>query len=149
MQKNKYSPAIIRTQRRPNGIPGNAFKVSETPDRETLRLSMFPYQAASYPGHVRNYTIGDVYFRYSAPWQARNVLTMGGMRFCMRRKTRAMKKQVARPSDLGDNIDYMRTPVERGLAWRWDVSREFATCTQKYVPLEQWAALPQVVRGRV
>jgi len=117
----------------------NAFKVSETPDRETFLLPVHvPPSGKLHMGHVRNYTIGDVYFPLSKRMQGKNVLQPNGvgMRFGMPAENAAMKK--GRPANgPTNNIDYMRTQLKSlGLAMDW--SRDLLTCTPEYYRWEQW-----------
>ena len=137
--QEQYSPRDIESSAQAAWDNSDAFKVTETPDRETFYcLSMFPYPSGKlHMGHVRNYTIGDVIARFQR-MQGKNVLQpMGWDAFGMPAENAAMNNKVAPAKWTYDNIDYMRTQLKSlGLAMDW--SREFATCTPEYYRWEQW-----------
>ncbi|WOD12307.1 leucine--tRNA ligase [Pseudomonas sp. NyZ704] len=137
--QEQYSPRDIESSAQTEWDNSDAFKVTQTPDRETFYcLSMFPYPSGKlHMGHVRNYTIGDVISRYQR-MQGKNVLQpMGWDAFGMPAENAAMQNKVAPAKWTYDNIDYMRTQLKSlGLAMDW--SREFATCTPEYYRWEQW-----------
>ena len=137
--QEQYSPRDIETAAQQEWEQSDAFRVEETPNRDTYYcLSMFPYPSGKlHMGHVRNYTIGDVVSRFQR-MQGKNVLQpMGWDAFGMPAENAAMNNQVAPAAWTYANIDYMRNQLKSlGLAIDW--SREFATCSPEYYRWEQW-----------
>src|SRR5690606_6702198 len=131
--QEQYSPRDIEHAAQTSWDQTDAFKVEETPGRETYYcLSMFPYPSGKlHMGHVRNYTIGDVIARYQR-MQGKNVLQpMGWDAFGMPAENAAMSVKVSPAASSYSHMHYRRYK-HRILCLEIVWICEFATCTPEY-----------------
>jgi leucyl-tRNA synthetase len=137
--KENYQPHEIEAEVQSRWQQSNTFKAVEDQSREKFYcLSMFPYPSGRlHMGHVRNYTIGDVISRYQR-MQGKNVMQpMGWDAFGLPAENAALKHKVPPAKWTHENIDYMRSQLQR-LGFAYDWNRELATCTPEYYKWEQW-----------
>ena len=110
-------------------------------------VSMLPYPSGKlHMGHVRNYTINDMMYRYLRMSGYNVLMPMGWDAFGLPAENAAMKNGVPPAKWTYDNIAYMKKQMQAmGLAIDW--SREFATCDPAYYRWNQWFFLKMLEKG--
>lgn len=101
-------------------------------------LEMFPYPSGElHMGHVRNYTVGDVFARF-ARLQGKQVLhPMGWDSLGLPAENQAILEKIPPQVRTPKNIARMRTQMQRlGLSYDWD--REIASYQPAYYRWNQW-----------
>ncbi|HEX7273378.1 MAG TPA: leucine--tRNA ligase [Casimicrobiaceae bacterium] len=143
-----YRPAEIDAAAQAHWRAVDAFHAREDPARPKFYLvSMLPYPSGVlHMGHVRNYTITDMMYRYLR-MKGFNVMTpMGWDAFGLPAENAAMKAGMAPAKWTYDNIAYMKKQMYAvGLAIDW--SRELATCKPDYYRWNQWFFLKMLEKG--
>ena len=145
-----YNPEIVEREARQYWDDARSFEVSEDSSRDKFYcLTMFPYPSGKlHMGHVRVFTISDVFARYQR-MQGKYVLQpMGWDAFGMPAENAAIQNGVPPAQWTYKNIDEMRSQLKR-LGYAYDWSREITTCRPEYYRWEQWLFTKMFEKGLV
>jgi leucyl-tRNA synthetase len=152
--QDKYSPAEVERAAQDHWISTDAYKtVEHAKDKEGrdkkkfYACSMLPYPSGKlHMGHVRNYTINDVMYRYLRMNGYNVLMPMGWDAFGMPAENAAMANGVPPAQWTYSNIAYMKKQMQAmGLAIDW--SREMTACTPEYYKWNQWMFLKMLEKG--
>ena len=148
--QERYEPAAVeRAAQDYWNEPRAASRSREDPARRKFYcVSMLPYPSGQlHMGHVRNYTINDVMYRYHAHERLqRAACRWAGTRSACRPRTPRWRTACRRRSGRYDNIAYMKKQMQAmGFAIDW--SRELATCEPEYYRWNQWLFLQMLEKG--
>lgn len=146
--QERYVPADVEAAAQSDWRAANAYRTNETSDKPKFYcVSMLPYPSGKlHMGHVRNYTINDVMYRYLRMNGYNTLMPMGWDAFGMPAENAAMANGVPPAQWTYDNIAYMKKQMQSmGLAIDW--SREIATCKPDYYKWNQWLFLKMLEKG--
>ncbi|RQP64220.1 leucine--tRNA ligase [Burkholderia ubonensis] len=144
----RYVPADVEAAAQRDWRAADAYKTKEDSQKPKFYcVSMLPYPSGKlHMGHVRNYTINDVMYRYLRMNGYNTLMPMGWDAFGMPAENAAMANGVPPAKWTYDNIDYMKGQMQSmGLAIDW--SREIATCKPNYYKWNQWLFLKMLEKG--
>jgi leucyl-tRNA synthetase len=146
--QDKYVPADVESAAQQSWLDANAYLSTERADKKKFYcVSMLPYPSGKlHMGHVRNYTINDVMYRYLRMNGYNALMPMGWDAFGMPAENAAIANGVPPAKWTYDNIAYMKKQMQAmGLAIDW--SRELATCSPAYYKWNQWLFLKMLEKG--
>ena len=143
-----YEPRVIETRWQDAWRKHNAFTATG-PGKPFYVLEMFPYPSGDlHMGHVRNYTIGDVFARYKRAQGFAVLHPMGWDALGLPAENQAILEKIAPQVRTPKNIARMRDQMSRlGLAYDW--SRELATYQPTYYRWNQWFFIKLLEKGLV
>jgi len=148
---DKYSPSDVEQAAQSHWKAIDAYRAVEHdprfPKGKYYACSMLPYPSGKlHMGHVRNYTINDVMYRYLRMNGYNVLMPMGWDAFGMPAENAAMQNKVPPAQWTYSNIAHMRQQMESmGLAIDW--SREMTACKPEYYKWNQWMFLKMLEKG--
>jgi leucyl-tRNA synthetase len=149
--QDKYSPAEVEQAAQAYWKSIDAYRAVENdprfPKGKYYACSMLPYPSGKlHMGHVRNYTINDVMYRYLRMNGYNVLMPMGWDAFGMPAENAAMANNVPPAEWTYSNIAHMKKQMESmGLAIDW--SREMTACKPEYYKWNQWMFLKMLEKG--
>ncbi len=143
-----YTPNTIEPKWQKYWQDNASFKASMDSSRKKFYcLEMFPYPSGKiHMGHVRNYTIGDVYSRFKSLSGFNVMHPMGFDAFGQPAENAAIKHNTKPDIWTRRCIDAMKEELKKmGLSYDWD--REVSTCDSTYYKWNQWIFLKMFEKG--
>jgi leucyl-tRNA synthetase len=146
-----YDPAAVEAAAQAHWRALDAYRSKEHDSRfpkgKFYVCSMLPYPSGKlHMGHMRNYTLNDVVYRFMRS-SGYNVMTpMGWDAFGLPAENAAIDQHVAPAKWTRTNIAGMKAQfAPMGFAFDW--SREVATCDPSYYRWNQWLFLKMLESG--
>ena len=152
--QDKYIPSDVEKAAQDHWQKIDAYKTVEhakdkngKDKKKFYACSMLPYPSGKlHMGHVRNYTINDVMYRYLRMNGYNVLMPMGWDAFGMPAENAAMANGVPPAQWTYSNIEYMKVQMKSmGLAIDW--SREMTACKPEYYKWNQWMFLKMLEKG--
>ena len=146
----KYNPSEIEKKWQKRWFDDKIFECKEDSKKEKYYcLEMLPYPSGNlHMGHVRNYSIGDVFARFHK-MKGKNVLhPIGWDAFGLPAENAAIKNIIHRAKWTKQNIARMREQF-KALGFSYDWRREIATCDPEYYRWNQWFFIKMWEKGLV
>ena len=146
--RERYEPSEIEPKWQKRWADERAFEVGDASgENDFYLLEMLPYPSGRiHMGHVRNYSLGDVFVRHLR-MRGKNVLhPMGWDAFGMPAENAAIERKRHPREWTYENIGQMREQLKR-LGFSYDWSREIATCDASYYKHEQAMFLKMLEAG--
>ncbi len=146
--KRTYNPEKIEKKWQKVWEEKKIFKVKEDKNKPAFyNLEMYPYPSGKlHMGHVRNYSIGDVYTRYKRKNGYNVLYPMGYDAFGLPAENAAILEGVHPRDWTLECINLMMEQQKRlGLSYDWD--RYIASCDENYYKWNQWIFIKFYERG--
>jgi leucyl-tRNA synthetase len=123
------------------------YRTPEDPKKKCYLLEMFVYPSGDiHIGHFRNYTIGDVVWRYKAMHGYDLLHPFGWDAFGLPAEQAAINKGASPKEWTMANIAQSRETLQKlGISYDWD--REITTCDPEYYKWTQWLFKKLYERG--
>ena len=143
-----YAPAEIEAAVQAEWETADVYRAPDGGKHEKFYcVSMLPYPSGKlHMGHVRNYTINDMMYRFQRMNGYNVLMPMGWDAFGLPAENAAMKAGKAPAKWTYENIGYMKEQC-KAMGWAIDWSREFATCDPAYYKWNQWFFLKMLEKG--
>ena len=154
VMQEKYTPTDVENAARSHWQATDAYKTVEhakdkqgRDKKKFYACSMLPYPSGKlHMGHVRNYTINDVMYRYLRMNGYNVLMPMGWDAFGMPAENAAIANGVPPAQWTYANIEHMKSQMQSmGLAIDW--SREMTACSPEYYKWNQWMFLKMLEKG--
>ncbi|MEJ0011331.1 MAG: leucine--tRNA ligase [Bauldia sp.] len=148
MAIERYNPRAVEPRWQAVWAEKRIFETdNEDPRPKYYVLEMFPYPSGRiHMGHVRNYTLGDVFARFMRAKGYNVLYPKGWDAFGLPAENAAIQNGVNPRDWTYDNIAAMRDQLKMmGLSLDW--SREFATCDPEYYAQQQKLFLDMLEKG--
>jgi len=146
--EERYHPQEIEPKWQSRWEEQRLYRTREDDSRPKFYcLEMFPYPSGDvHVGHVRNYTIGDVYARYHRMKGFNVLYPMGFDAFGQPSEAAAVRNNAHPAVWTYDCIARMRAQFGRlGNSYDWE--REVVTCEPDYYRWNQWLFLKLLEKG--
>ena len=146
-----YDPAAVEHAAQEHWRSLDAYRAREHdprfPKGKYYVCSMLPYPSGkAHMGHVRNYTLNDVVYRFKRSSGYNVMSPMGWDAFGLPAENAAIEKGIAPAKWTRANIADMKAQfAPMGFAFDW--SREVTTCDPAYYRWNQWLFLKMLERG--
>ncbi|HVN36211.1 MAG TPA: leucine--tRNA ligase [Casimicrobiaceae bacterium] len=143
-----YAPAEIEASVQAEWRTGDVYRAPDGGEHAKFYcVSMLPYPSGKlHMGHVRNYTINDMMYRFQRMNGYNVLMPMGWDAFGLPAENAAMKAGVPPAKWTYENIAYMKGQC-KAMGWAIDWSRELATCDPAYYKWNQWFFLKMLEKG--